>query len=53
MLLSEAIELFIVSKQGATSRRTVEWYRFYLSTLETFFGETDLAEISFHDLNRW
>ena len=53
MLLGEALELFMVSKQGATSWRTVEWYDFYLSTLKTFFGERNLSEISIHDLNKW
>lgn len=53
MLLKEAIDLFIVSKKGSTSTRTIEWYCFYLSTLELFFGEKRLSEISYHDLNEW
>jgi site-specific recombinase XerD len=52
-MLSEAVEAFLVSCDGAKSPATVKWYRRRLGDLCGFLGACDVATITVFDLRRF
>ena len=53
MMLSEAVEAFLLSCDGCKSSATVKWYRRRLADLCGFLGACDLAAITVFDLRRF
>lgn len=53
MMLSEAVEAFLLSCDGCKSPATVKWYRRRLADLVHFLGERDLLAITVPDLRRF
>ncbi len=53
MLVLEALDNFLVFKDGATKKETVKWYRKRLKSLAKMYGDLDITEIKPEHLDRW
>jgi integrase/recombinase XerD len=53
MLLSDALEAFLLSCNGSTSPATLIWYKRRLGALVEFLGDMEVERVTLHDLRRW
>ena len=53
MLISEALDNFLASKDGVDKPVTVKWYRKRLRSLVEVYGHLDITEVEPEHLDRW
>ena len=53
MLISDGLDLFLMSLNGSKSPETHKWYQRRLSPLLPFLGNVEIGSVTVHDLRRW